>query len=120
RISKEPLATAVRHGDDQWFNLVKWAFQAMISAEEQGINSNNVDQQLKSIDPNIQRLLGVIPGIGKSLGVDDRWAYNIIKQVGNYGESYDRNVGKDSKLKLNRGLNNLWNNGGLMYSVLIR
>ncbi|MTJ81914.1 MAG: amino acid ABC transporter substrate-binding protein [Telmatospirillum sp.] len=120
RISKEPLATAVRQGDDQWFNLVKWAFQAMIDAEEHGLTSANVDAQLKSPAPNIQRLLGVTPGMGKSLGVDEKWAYSIIKQVGNYGESYDRNVGKDSKLKLDRGLNDLWNRGGLMYAMPIR
>ncbi len=120
RISKEPLATAVRQGDDQWFNLVKWAFQAMIDAEERGVTSANVESQLKSTDPNIQRLLGVTPGMGKSLGVDEKWAYNVIKQVGNYGESYDRNVGKDSKLKLERGLNDLWNKGGLMYAMPIR
>ncbi|MDR3440098.1 amino acid ABC transporter substrate-binding protein [Telmatospirillum sp.] len=120
RISKEPLATAVRQGDDQWFNLVKWAFQAMVDAEEHGITSANVDAELKSADPNVQRLLGVTPGMGKSLGVDEKWAYNIIKQVGNYGESYDRNVGKDSKLKLERGLNDLWNKGGLMYAMPIR
>jgi general L-amino acid transport system substrate-binding protein len=120
RISKEPLATSVRQGDDQWFNLVKWAFQAMIDAEEHGVTSANVEAQLKSTDPNIQRLLGVTPGMGKSLGVDEKWAYNVIKQVGNYGESYDRNVGKDSKLKLDRGLNDLWNKGGLMYAMPIR
>jgi general L-amino acid transport system substrate-binding protein len=120
RISKEPLATAVRQGDDQWFNLVKWAFQAMIDAEERGLTSANVDDQLKSVDPNVQRLLGVTPGMGKSLGVDEKWAYNIIKQVGNYGESYDRNVGRNSNLKLDRGLNDLWTRGGLMYAMPIR
>jgi general L-amino acid transport system substrate-binding protein len=120
RISKEPLATSVRQGDDQWYNLVKWSFEAMVDAEEHGITSSNVDAQLKSNDPNVQRLLGVTPGMGDSLGVGDKWAYAIIKQVGNYGESYDRNVGKDSKLKLERGLNDLWTRGGLMYAMPIR
>ena len=120
RISKEPLATAVRQGDDQWYNLVKWTFHAMLTAEELGVNSKNVDEMLKSPDPNIKRLLGVSPGMGASLGVDDKWAYNIIKQVGNYGESYERNVGMDSKLKLERGQNALWNKGGLMYAWPIR
>ena len=119
-ISKEPLSTAVRHGDDQWFDLVKWSFYAMLEAEERGITSKNVDDQLKSSDPNVQRLLGVTPGMGKSLGVGEQWAYAIIKQVGNYGESFDRNVGKGSKLKLDRGLNALWNKGGLMYPMPVR
>ncbi|HLN24639.1 MAG TPA: amino acid ABC transporter substrate-binding protein [Patescibacteria group bacterium] len=119
-ISKEPLSTAVRQGDDQWFDLVKWTFYAMLEAEERGVTSQNVDAMLKSPDPNIQRLLGVVPGMGKSLGVDDKWAYNIIKQVGNYGESFERNVGKGSKLKLDRGLNALWTKGGLMYGMPIR
>lgn len=119
-ISKEPLSTAVRHGDDQWFDLVKWSFYAMVEAEERGITSKNVDEQLKSPDPNVQRLLGVTPGMGKSLGVSEQWAYSIIKQVGNYGESFERNVGKGSKLKLDRGLNALWNKGGLMYAMPVR
>lgn len=120
RISKEPLSTAVRQGDDQWYLLVRWVFYAMVDAEEHGITSANVDQMTKSPDPNIQRLLGVTPGMGKSLGVDEKWAYNIIKQVGNYGESFDRNVGKGSKLGLERGLNGLWTQGGLMYAMPIR
>lgn len=119
-ISKEPLATAVRHGDDQWFDLVKWTFYAMVEAEERGITSQNVDQMLKSPDPNVQRLLGVTPGMGKNLGVGEQWAYNIVKQVGNYGESFERNVGKGSKLKLDRGLNALWTKGGLMYAMPVR
>ncbi|HIJ38074.1 MAG TPA: amino acid ABC transporter substrate-binding protein [Rhodospirillaceae bacterium] len=120
RISKEPLATAVRQGDDQWFNLVKWTFFAMVEAEERGVTSANVDEMAKSADPNLQRLLGVSGGLGKSLGVDDKWAYNLIKQVGNYGESYERNVGKKSKLQLDRGLNELWSKGGLMYAMPLR
>ncbi|HIJ61309.1 MAG TPA: amino acid ABC transporter substrate-binding protein [Rhodospirillaceae bacterium] len=120
RISKEPLATAVRQGDDQWFNIVKWTFQAMIEAEERGVTSANVDDMTKSSDPNVQRLLGVTAGMGKGLGVDDKWAYNIIKQVGNYGESFERNVGHGSKLKLDRGLNALWTRGGMMYAIPVR
>ncbi|MBY0431906.1 MAG: transporter substrate-binding domain-containing protein, partial [Rhodospirillales bacterium] len=115
-ISKEPLGPAVRHGDDQWFDLVKWSFHAMIEAEERGITTANIDEQLKNSDPNVQRLLGVTPGLGKALGVDEKWAYGIIKQVGNYGESFERNVGLKSKLKLERGLNALWNKGGLQYA----
>jgi general L-amino acid transport system substrate-binding protein len=119
-ISKEPLAPAVRHGDDEWFDIVKWSVFAMIDAEEEGVTSANVDAMKKSDDPEVQRMLGTVPGMGKSLHIDDSWAYNIIKQVGNYGEVFDRNVGKDSPLKLDRGLNALWTNGGLMYAMPIR
>lgn len=119
-ISKEPLAPVVRHGDDQWFDVVNWAVMAMIEAEESGITSKNVDEMLKSTDPNIQRLLGVTPGMGKALGLDEKWAYNIIKLVGNYGEIFERNVGKNTPLKLERGLNELWTKGGLMYAMPIR
>ena len=117
-ISKEPLAPAVRHGDDEWLDIVTWSVYAMIAAEEMGITSRNVKRMKKSNDPNVQRLLGVIKGNGKSLGLDEAWAYNIIKQVGNYGESFDRNVGKSTPLKLARGLNGLWTSGknGLMYA----
>ena len=92
----------------------------MIDAEEKGITSKNVDDMLKSDDPEIKRMLGVTPGMGKSLGIDDKWVYNVIKQVGNYGEIFERNVGKDSPLKLERGLNNLWTKGGLIYGMPIR
>ena len=119
-ISKEPLAPAVRHGDDEWFDIVKWTQFAALEAEEKGITSKNVDQMLKSEDPDIKRLLGVTPGMGKSLGVDEKWVYNMVKQVGNYGEIFDRNVGKDSPMKLERGLNDLWTRGGLMYSMPVR
>ncbi len=115
-ISKEPLAPAVRHGDDQFRDIVDFAVMAMIQAEEFGITSKNVDQMLKSKDPAIQRFLGVTPGNGKALGLDEKWAYNIIKQVGNYGEVFERNVGVNTKLGLERGLNALWTNGGLMYT----
>ncbi|MBN2032665.1 MAG: amino acid ABC transporter substrate-binding protein [Deltaproteobacteria bacterium] len=115
-ISKEPLAPAVRHGDSQWRDIVDYAVLAMIQAEEMGITSKNVEDMLKSADPLIQRFLGVTPGNGKALGLDEKWAYNIVKQVGNYGEIFERNVGKDTPLKLERGLNALWTKGGLMYT----
>ena len=117
RISKEPLGPIVRHGDDQWFDLVKWTLMGMIEAEELGITSKNVDEMLKSDDPAIKRFLGVTPGYGKAVGVDEKWMYNVIKQIGNYGESYERNVGANTPLKLERGQNALWTNGGLMYAI---
>jgi general L-amino acid transport system substrate-binding protein len=92
----------------------------MVEAEEHGITSKNVDEMLKSDNPSIKRILGVTPGMGKALGVDEKWVYNIVKQVGNYGESFDRNVGMGSQLKIARGLNALWTNGGLQYSPPIR
>ncbi|MCR6631588.1 MAG: amino acid ABC transporter substrate-binding protein [Magnetospirillum sp.] len=115
-ISKEPLTPVVRHADDQWADIVRWSLFAMIAAEEKGVTSKNVEQMLTSPDPEVKRLLGVTPGNGKALGLDEKWAYNIVKQVGNYGESFERNVGKGSKLKIERGLNALFTNGGLMYS----
>jgi general L-amino acid transport system substrate-binding protein len=119
-ISKEPLAPVVRHGDDQWYDIVNWTVMAMIEAEEFGITSGNVDKMLKSDNPQIQRFLGVTPGMGKALGLDEKWAYNIIKQVGNYGEIFERNVGVNTPLGLERGLNALWTDGGLMYAAPIR
>lgn len=115
-ISKEPLAPAVRQGDSQWEDLVRWSVYALIQAEEFGITQANVDEFTKSANPDIQRFLGVTPGLGKALGVDEKWAYNIIKQVGNYGEVFERNVGVKTPLKLERGLNALWTNGGLQYA----
>jgi general L-amino acid transport system substrate-binding protein len=115
-ISKEPLAPAVRHGDDQWFDIVNFSVLALIAAEELGITSKNVDQMIKSKDPKVMRFLGVTAGNGKALGLDEKWAYNIIKQVGNYGEIFERNVGVNTPLKLQRGLNDLWTRGGLMYA----
>jgi len=115
-ISKEPLAPAVRHGDDQWKDIVNYAVLALIDAEELGINSENVDEMLKSTNPKIQRFLGVTPGNGEALGLDEKFAYNIVKQVGNYGEIFERNVGVNTPLGIERGLNALWTNGGLMYS----
>jgi general L-amino acid transport system substrate-binding protein len=120
RISKEPLAPVVRHGDDEWNDIVRWVVYALIEAEEKGITSKNVDDMLKSDDPNIKRMLGVTPGMGKALGLDEKWAYNEIKLVGNYGEIFDRNLGKDTELKFERGLNDLWTHGGLMYAMPIR
>jgi len=119
-ISKEPLGPLVRQGDDAWLVVVRWALNAMIEAEEYGITMTNVDEQLKSDNPNVKRILGVTPGAGKALGLDEKWAYNIIKQVGNYGESFERNVGKGSPLKLDRGVNEQWSKGGALYAWPIR
>jgi len=120
RISKEPLAPVVRHGDDEWNDIVRWVVYALIEAEEKGVTQKNVDDMLKSEEPNIKRMLGVTPGMGKALGLDEKWAYNEIKLVGNYGEIFDRTLGKDTELKFERGLNNLWTHGGLMYAMPIR
>ena len=119
-ISKEPLGPVVRHGDNQFGDIVRWAQFAMIEAEEYGISSKTVDDMLKSDNPVIKRILGVTPGMGKALGVDEKWVYNIVKQVGNYGESFDRNVGMGSPIKIARGLNELWTKGGLQYAPPIR
>ncbi|MFZ7124609.1 MAG: amino acid ABC transporter substrate-binding protein [Desulfobacterales bacterium] len=115
-ISREPLAPAVRHGDDKWYDIVNFSVMAMIEAEFLGITSQNVDEMLKSQDPQIQRFLGVSPGNGEALGLDEKFAYNIVKQVGNYAEIFERNVGVDTPLKLERGLNALWTDGGIMYT----
>ena len=115
-ISKEPLAPAVRHGDNQWKDIVNYSVLSLINAEELGITSKNVDSMLKSKNPKIQRFLGVTPGNGKALGLDEKFAYNIIKQVGNYGEIFERNVGVNTSLGIARGLNALWTDGGLLYS----
>ena len=120
RISKEPLAPVVRHGDEEWNDIVRWVVYALIEAEERGITTKNVDDMLKSDDPNVKRMLGVTPGAGKALGLDEKWAYNEIKLVGNYGEIFDRTLGKDTELKFERGLNNLWTKGGLLYAIPIR
>jgi general L-amino acid transport system substrate-binding protein len=120
RISREPLAPAVRHGDDQWYDIVKWTQFAMIEGEVLGITSANVDAARDSADPAVRRLLGTIPGLGVSLGLNDAWAYAIIRQVGNYGESFERNLGQGSKLNLPRGLNALWTSGGLMMAMPLR
>ncbi|GHE21049.1 amino acid ABC transporter substrate-binding protein [Halomonas urumqiensis] len=119
-ISKEPLGPVVRQGDDQWFNIVKWSLFAMLNAEELGITSENVDEMLESENPNIARLLGQDGNYGEGMGLEADWAYNIIKQVGNYAEAYDRNVGMDSPLEIERGVNALWTDGGLQYAPPIR
>jgi general L-amino acid transport system substrate-binding protein len=119
-ISKEPLGPAVRHGDDQWFDIVKWTLFAMINAEESGVTSKNVDDMLKSTNPDIKRLLGTEGNYGEQLGLTKDWAVRIVKLVGNYGEVFDRNVGADSPLKIERGLNKLWNKGGLQYAPPVR
>jgi general L-amino acid transport system substrate-binding protein len=116
RISKEPLGPTVRQGDDEWFNIVRWSVFATFQAEEWGITSKNLDTFKDTKNPDIQRFLGIASGVGKSLHLDDKWASNIVSQVGNYGEIYERNVGVNTPLKLERGLNALWTKGGLMYS----
>ena len=115
-ISKEPLAPVVRHGDDAWLDVVTWSVYAMIAAEEMGITAKNAARMKKSSDPNVQRLLGVTKGNGKALGLRESWAYDVIRLVGNYGEVFARNVGKRTPLRLERGLNDLWTRGGLMYA----
>lgn len=121
-ISKEPLGPAVRQGDDQWFDVVSWVHYAMVNAEEFGITSKNVDEMKKSGGPDVKRMLGAEEGtkIGTDLGLTNDWAYNIIKQVGNYGEVFERNVGPSSPLKIKRGINALWTKGGLQYGPPIR
>src|SRR4051794_579540 len=119
-ISKEPLAPAVRQGDDQWADIVRWVVYALMEAEEKGITPQNLDEKVKSEDPDVKRMLGATPGMGKALGLDEKWVYNAIKAVGNYGQIFERNVGAQSPLKLDRGLNDLWTRGGLIYAIPIR
>jgi general L-amino acid transport system substrate-binding protein len=121
-ISKEPLGPVVRQGDDQWFNIVKWTHFALLNAEEAGVTSQNVDEMKTSQDPNVRALLGTEGTFGEGIGLSNDWAYNIVKHVGNYGEIFDRNIGAGSPLKIERGLNALWNagTGGLQYAPPIR
>jgi len=119
-ISKEPLGPVVRHGDDQWFDIVKWTLFAMINAEELNVTQKNVGEMLKSNKPEIARLLGTDGNLGEQLGLTKDWVVRIVKAVGNYGESFDRNVGAGSKLRISRGLNKLWNQGGIQYAPPIR
>jgi general L-amino acid transport system substrate-binding protein len=119
-ISKEPLGPVVRHGDDQWFDLVKWTHFAMINAEELGVSSKTVDEALKSDKPDIKRLVGSEGNYGEQLGVTKDWVVRIVKHVGNYGEVFERTVGSGSKLGIARGLNNLWTKGGIQYAPPIR
>ena len=119
-ISKEPLAPVVRQNDSNWRDIVSWTVNALIAAEEYGITQANIDEQLKSKDPEIQRLLGVNGDLGKMLNLDNKWAYNAIKQLGNYGELFERHLGEKTPLGLSRGPNQLWNKGGLIYSPPFR
>jgi general L-amino acid transport system substrate-binding protein len=119
-ISKEPLGPVVRQGDDEWFNVVKWSLFAMLEAEDLGISSANADAKKTGTNPNDLRFLGVGSKMGELLNIPNDWAYNIVKQVGNYGEAFDRNVGKDSPLKIARGINALWKDGGFQYAPPVR
>jgi general L-amino acid transport system substrate-binding protein len=119
-ISKEPLSPAVRQGDDIWADIVRWVHYAMLNAEELGVNSQNIDSMKASPNPSIRRLLGVEGSFGESLGLDNDWATRVIRKVGNYGESFDRNLGAASELKIERGLNALWTQGGLQFAPPIR
>ncbi|MFI5000106.1 MAG: amino acid ABC transporter substrate-binding protein [Reyranellales bacterium] len=116
-ISKEPLGPYVRRGDEGWLDVVRWTHYAMIEAEERGIYKANVDEIRQTLDPEAKTFLGVTPGNGKALGLDEAWAYNIIKQVGNYSDSFERNLGTHSPLNLARGINALWTKGGQMYPL---
>jgi general L-amino acid transport system substrate-binding protein len=116
-ISKEPLGPMVRHGDQKWADLVRWSYYAMLEAEELGLSQATIDGKLNSTDPAIQRFVGAAGEYGKMLGVDAKWSYNIIKQVGNYADVYDRNV---KPLGIERGVNKLWKDGGLQYSPPMR
>jgi general L-amino acid transport system substrate-binding protein len=119
-ISKEPLGPLVRHGDDQWYDIVKWTHYGMLNAEELGVSSKNVDEAMKSGLPEIKRLLGIEGNFGEQLGLTKDWMVRILKQVGNYGEVFDRNLGTGSKLGISRGINRLWTKGGIQYAPPIR
>ena len=119
-ISKEPLGPVVRQGDDQWFNVVKWTYYALLVAEELGVAQDNVDEMMTSENPEIKRLVGAEGSFGEAIGLSNDWAVNIIKAVGNYGEIFNRNVGPDSRLGIDRGLNRLWTEGGIQYGMPIR
>ena len=119
-ISKEPLGPYVRDGDTPWLEIVRWTHYAMLEAEERGITANNVEGKLEAHDINVQIFLGVRPGNGKKLRIDEKWVYKIVKQVGNYGESFERNLGMGSALKFGRGINALWTKGGAMYALPLR
>jgi general L-amino acid transport system substrate-binding protein len=119
-ISKEPLGPSVRQGDSQWLTIVKWVHYALLNAEEAGITQKNVDEMLNSKNPDVLRILGKEGEFGKGIGLNNDWAYQAIKAVGNYGEAFDRNVGAGSRIKIDRGQNNLWSKGGLQYAPPIR
>ena len=116
-ISKEPLSYMVRKGDDKWFDIVRWTYFAQLTAEEEGVTSKNVDDQMTSTNPNVRRLLGLEGDMGKALSLDNKWAYNIVRQVGNFGEMWDRDI---AVLGVPRGINNLWTKGGLQYAPPLR
>ena len=119
-ISKEPLGPSVRQGDFQWFTLNKWVYFALLNAEELDVTSKNVDEMLKSTNPEVRRLVGVEGDFGKAVGLDNDWVVRIVKGVGNYGEIFERNVGPNTPLKITRGLNNLWTKGGIQYAPPVR
>lgn len=119
-ISKEPLGPAVRQGDDQWINVVRWTLFALINAEELGITSSNVKEMAQSSSPVVQRFLGSDGDMGEKLSLSREWAYNIVAHVGNYAEIYERNLGAGGPLKLERGINKLWNKGGILYAPPVR
>jgi general L-amino acid transport system substrate-binding protein len=119
-ISKEPLGPAVRQGDEQWFKIARWVLFALIDAEELGVTSKNADEMKSSPNPEVRRLLGVEGDFGEKLGMPKDWSYQAIKAVGNYGEIFDRNVGAGSPMKIKRGLNSLWNKGGILYAPPVR
>lgn len=120
RVSKEPLGPMVRRGDEQWAAITKYALMAWVAAEELGVTRANLDEKKSGTDPEIRRLLGAEPGLGKALGLDEAWAERALGAVGNYGESFERNLGKGSPIGLERGLNDLWTKGGLMYALPLR
>ncbi len=120
QISKEPFGPLVRKGDDHWFEIARWTLAAMIEAEELGVSRATLGAMKASDTPRVRRLLGLTPGLGAALGLDDQWAARIIVQVGNYGESFENNVGRASPLKLDRGLNELWLRGGLLFAYPLR
>jgi general L-amino acid transport system substrate-binding protein len=120
-ISKEPLGPVVQHGDNEWGDVVRWSLYAMVEAEEFGVNSENLDEMKEtSTNPGVRRLLGVEGEMGQGLGLSQDWAYNIIDQVGNYGEIFEANIGQETPLKIERGLNALWTDGGLQYAMPVR
>jgi len=119
-ISKEPLGPVVRQGDDQWFNIVKWSLFAQLNAEELGVTSDNVEEMMGSDNPSVKRLVGTEGDMGEKLGLSADWAANIVAQVGNYGEMFERNVGMETPLQISRGLNALWTDGGIQYAPPVR
>lgn len=119
-ISKEPLGPVVRQGDDQWFNIVRWTLFAMINGEEMGLTSGNIEKMKSSSNPATKRFVGTSGDMGKKLGLDAEWSYRIVKQVGNYSEAFERNIGISTPLNISRGLNALWSNGGILYAPPMR